>query len=79
MLGGGGVFLVDGLGIYHYYQSQNSDSPLFFCTDVYHSSLGVLQPPDISGGDNYIPIEFAGVAIAMLFYVSYVCVPASEH
>ncbi len=74
ILGGGGVLLTDGLGIYHYYLDQNNGSPLFFCTDLYHlTTVNGLIPSDISGADNYVPIEFAGVVVSMLFYVSYVC------
>ncbi len=66
LLGGGGVLLTDGLGIYRYYQAQNTALTLFYCTDIY----GLVIPPDIHDGENYIPIEFAGVIVALVFYVS---------
>ncbi len=75
MLGGGGVMLADGLNIYHYIINQNNGLPLFFCSDVHHFVINLpfgglnIEAPDITGDDNYIPIEFAGVAVAMLFYV----------
>ncbi len=66
LLGGGGVLLADGLGIYRYYLAQNTALTLFYCTDIY----GIVTAPDIHDGENYIPIEFAGVIVALVFYVS---------
>ncbi len=76
LLGGGGVLLVNGLTIYHYYQAQNNATILFYCTDIYRSASSALSaltgflPPDIHGAENYVSIEFAGVIVALGFYVS---------
>lgn len=76
LLGGGGVLLANGLAIYHYYQAQNNAAILFYCTDIYRSVSSALsaltgfQPPDIHGAENYVSIEFAGVIVALGFYVS---------
>lgn len=65
LLGAGGVLLVDGLLIYRYYQ-HNSGAPLLFCSDIHGTGLTRI---DIHGMENYVAIEFAGVFVALVFYV----------
>lgn len=64
--------MVDGVAIYDYLVDDNSRKFLI-CRDALASSSLVrfTRAEDIHGDAKYIPIEFAGAATSLLFYVSY--------
>ena len=82
MVAAGGILFFNGLQIYEYYQIRDIADDLYnnvrvmrrirvVCADV---TRGYSGPPelinlDIHGSDSFIPIEFAGAAASVVFYV----------
>lgn len=72
LIGVGGVLIVDGVAIHDYLLNDNSIK-FMVCRDALaNNSLSWFsEVEDIPGEAKYIPIEFAGAAASLVFYVSY--------
>ena len=57
--------MFDGFYIYTYYQTRDGNQPYITCFERVDG-----QQLNIHGDQNFAPVEFAGAATTVLFYVS---------
>lgn len=58
--------MFDAFYIYSYYQNRDNNPVYIQCIAI----LDWIDGNDIHGNQNFVPVEFAGVVTAVLFYVS---------